>query len=438
MKKKSFFLVALLFLLSPFHALLITWLRHLGLSGNWNFVVSAWREILLVALFLITLPRMMEIVTENWRKFLKNYGWILLFMILPLFYLLPVLLPTITTADQSNTLQQWLWGARFDAPLFLAFLIFSFLSFSEVEKAKLLRIFLGVGFVVALFGLLHVLVLPRGLLTSIGYSVNRDIWDVSTAISSCQPLEHITRFCRAIATFGGPTRYGTYLLLLLSVGGFELIKVKIKRQKYFWGAVVFLSLANILFTFSRSIWIALFVMIVVALFAVARKRIPPLPWFKIGVTVAAIFLIFTFFTYNSWKTVFIRSSSSAEHYAKFAFGIEKLTASPRALFFGYGPGTSGPASLRGTSPLIVENQFLQIALEFGLIGLIIFLLAIYQIFNIRGWRSDEQMESLPIKLALAGLLVTGLFTHSLEETTTVIILGSFLGLQNQTHVMNSS
>lgn len=118
-------------------------------------------------------------------------------------------------------------------------------------------------------------------------------------------------------------------------------------------------------------------------------------------------------------------------------GIEKLTESPAALLIGYGPGISGPASLRSASPLIVENQFLQIALEFGLIGLLIFLLALYQVFKIAGakgaWtrlglRQEERRSALPLRLALVGLLVAGLFTHSFEETTTVILLGALMGL----------
>ncbi len=412
MKKVKFCLAALIFLLAPFHAFFITWFRTLEPSGFLDFAVSAWREIILLILFFFAAPKIISTLLNSGalRAFFKKYGFLVLFILFPLVFL----------PFQFSNVTQWLWGIRFDIPLFLSFLIFLFLDFSEDEKKILFKIFLGTGFTVVLFGILHALFLPKDILVQFGYSLERDIWDVSNAAASCQPLEHTQKFCRAIATFGGPTRFGTYLLLLLGVSTFTLLKAKKSSSKYFLGILAVLAILNLLFTFSRSIWIGFFFGIVAILFLIAKTRTAPIPWVKIIVSLSAIILVFLFFTFDSLKIIFLRASSTSEHFELFKTGAQAFFAHP----FGMGLGTAGPASLR-FERFITENWYLQIALEMGFLGLAIFLAGLYQMLR------SAFLSSPGIAFALIGIAVAGLFTHSFEETTTVILLGGMLGLSRK-------
>lgn len=443
----GFFISLVLLLLSPFHALLITFIRTLPLPGNVQFLIGVWREILLVILAILTIPRFIKVVRNHdlRLRFWHSIKWFLPFLGLAVIFLF----------IQKNTIQ-WLWGARFDLLLFVTVIIFSLVNFSDRQKEILKKGILWVGLTVFVFGILHSLVLPRDFLLNIGYSVNRDIWDVSTAISSCQPLEHTSEFCRAISTFGGPTRYGTYILLVMSLAGYGLLKKNKQSEQqnnptsrfnaYFLSAIFFLGLVNLFLTYSRGIWVGFFVMVVAGIILASQsgfKKDRPSTnglenedkrnlskfgeekkshWLKTALVLFSALLIFLFFTFDSWATIFLREGSTFEHLYLLKQGWEIFTRE----FLGRGLGTAGPASLH-FHKLITENWYLQIGIETGLLGLLFWLLGLFRLFAV------TVKNAPPLFLVLVGISVAGLFTHSFEETTTVLLLGSLIGLQNHGH-----
>lgn len=427
LKRVIFALTSALFLFSAFHAFFVTWFRHLGLSGIPDKIISSWREILLIVLFVYALPLIKNtlLLREKRLIFIKDNFFPLLFFFTAFVF-----------APFQDNLSQWLWGARYDLLPFFALFVFQFFDFSDKQLQKLLKMILGAGLFITAFGFVHALILPQDFMTVFGYSINRDIWDINIAISSCQFLEHTQNFCRAVSVFGGPTRYGTYLLLLLPLSIWAFLKTEKRSGKIFLGLLSMLALANIFLTYSRSIWAGLLIMIVAALLILSRMRTPPFPWTKILIAIASMFLIFVFFTHESLKTILVRASSTSEHWQMIKHGFEVLLKNP----LGLGLGTVGPASLRFTK-FITENWHLQIALEMGFIGFLLFLASLGQIFislHKKICVSPPSTVNYPLItfLALIGISTAGFFTHSFEETAAMILLWGMIGVISRTKQIN--
>lgn len=430
-------LLAVLIAFAPFHAFLATWLKIPGLS--------VWREafvLLIIALIFV------EFFSARPSTRLKLYAldWFILALLLPsFFWLLMELL-----SEKDRAVAAWALGFRYDVLpwIFLFFLRRVEWAFPE----KLIKIFFGSAAVVLIFGLAHALVLPKDFLTHFGYSNYQGEFVTALGVPACQFLEHTGRFCRAISTFGGPTRYGTYLLLVVGMliyrgmgnGKWKMENVHIKWQM----VLVFLGLINILLTFSRSIWIGLFAMGSFAFyFKLVLRSEPAKPDSSLGLaaplcgarrlfsmfatTIALLFVGFlglqifgsTGEQEKNWpppilKTIFVRESSTDAHAALLKKGLRVAAENP----LGIGLGKVGPASVRYGEKFLTENWYLQIAIEMGWLGLLIFLGMLAAIS-----RELLQTGKTGLFLALLGISVAALFTHAFEETTTVLLFAALAG-----------
>ena len=216
-------------------------------------------------------------------------------------------------------------------------------------------------------------ILPQNFLENFGYAPYSGEYTPGVAVASCQYLEHTQTVCRAVSTFGGPTRYGTYLLLILGlllplVIASEAIYSRKNRNlypprpypsQYFPHLFAF----NLDRDFPRRF----------RNFFIAEAR-TKCSLRTIGLGVIAIFTAILItgtalvFSNIDLKTVLIRASSTSAHAQLFKEGTQKLIAQP----LGYGLGTAGPASVH-FEKFLPENWYLQIGLEIGIAGLVIFL-----------------------------------------------------------------
>jgi O-antigen ligase len=108
-------------------------------------------------------------------------------------------------------------------------------------------------------------------------------------------------------------------------------------------------------------------------------------------------------------------------------GIDTVVNNP----FGKGIGSAGPASFYTQKPLIVENWYLQIAIEIGIIGLLIY--AVFIVLNLKklyitSKQKDNSVLSTTLFAAICGILVTSLFLHTLADSTLSILLFGLLGI----------
>ncbi len=400
-------LVLILVGLIPFHAFLITWLRDVWPAGGF---LAAWKEGLMVLLLLI----------GGGELILKRHSIKLDRLDLALSIYIGVAL--IWGIVQKETVTQWLFGMRIDVLPFIVFGVLRHVTWSEQQKEQLYKVIYISSVIILSFGILQALVLPRDFLVNFGYGTAQDMLTAGEAITGCQYLEHTAKVCRAIATFGGPTRYGVYLLVIAGVV-LPFLRTK-KRHLTIVGGLIAL---NIFLTYSRSVWVAAAVMVIIGSFFFASKKMRRVLAGLIIIGVVAVgvtgILVKDLDQHQSLlRSIIVRASSSGEHMTYLKKGLDVLVAHP----MGIGLGTVGPASLRFT-PFLTENWFLQIAIEMGMVGIAAFMWMLIEM----GMRLYKTMtvENRGLLLALIGICVTGLFTHSFEEsaaTVTLLTVGSAL------------
>ncbi len=415
LKRIRWILLLILIVGAPFHAFLITWLKDWAGEPSWVTGTSAWRE---GVVLLIALVVMVEILLQKKWPRLDWLDWCIVGY---------ALLGAIFFFFQENKMQ-WLLGLRFDVIPFLFYIIVRHAHW-EGRGRLVTAALIGAGIVV-IFGLFHALLLPQNFLTSFGYSQYKGQFEPSIALSACQHLEHTERFCRAVSTFGGPTRYGTYLLFIV---GLLLPFLVHKTRGRIFAAILFgLTLLSIVLTYSRSIWIGTLGAAIVGFFCFVPKKIK---WkFVFGVFAVAFLAFLGWKIGGIWdgkphefpppllRTIFVRESSTNEHWILIRDGFDLSQEHP----LGMGLGTVGPASVR-FKKILTENWYLQIAAEMGVVGAAIFIaffIGLLKKLSI----AYGNWSRRGLFLSLLAIAIAGLFTHSFEETSTVLVLMAFAGM----------
>lgn len=407
MKHLRTILFLILVAFAPFHAFFMTWLTQNASSVP---VPSVWREVLVLAL---CLTAVVEIILQKKKIKLDLLDWsVVAFTGLALLW----------APFEWNNKMQWLLGVRFDVMPLVLFLCVRHVAWEKINRIRHTALIAGT--IVVIFGLILLFALPKDFLMNFGYSNYQGEYRPGTAIAGCQYLESTDAVCRAISTFGAPTRYGTYLLLLLGLIA-PLLSYRHKLQPYA-GVFALLVVGSIVATYSRSIWLGALAMGVgwVMLELEWKERIRIFTILAIGVAVAGGSLAWQL-SHNGnslLKTIFIRNISTGQHLAMGKEGLQKAWEHP----LGMGLGTSGPATIY-TEKSFTENWYLQIAIELGVPGLLLFLVIHFLIFkHLLADQHDWRKKGL--FLSFLGISVAGLLTHSFEETTTVIILYGLAGI----------
>ena len=105
---------------------------------------------------------------------------------------------------------------------------------------------------------------------------------------------------------------------------------------------------------------------------------------------------------------------------------------------GQGLGSAGPASYRTGFPIIPESWYLQVGIEFGFIGLLLFLSSMVymakklltgQSISSQGIQDNEcAMQRLAALAGFLGVLTIAFFLHTLEDSAVSLTLFGLLGL----------
>lgn len=428
------FLLFFLLFVAPFHAFLLSWMHSAGLSAQFSLWLSVWREFIVFFIGILVVAELL--IQKKWPRF-DILDW----LILAYFGLTLVWLPF-----QRGDLLRWFLGVRFDVMPFLFCVVIRHTTWPALER--FLKPVLIAAAIILGFGILQSVILPPNFLTHFGYVPGLSTYnpDVGGGLPACQYLEHSQTICRAFSTFGGPTRYGTYLLLIIGLlFPFLMEHGASKRWRLFAFVLLGAAIVNIILTFSRSIWVAAVAGAIFAGILFMQIVAPAGKSFKnilrifggIFLSAAAILLLIGIGIGPQkiplLKTVFIRDSSSSEHYYMARQGL--ITASQHPL--GLGMGTSGPATYRFQKSL-TENWYLQVAVETGLPGLLLFGAILFFLFKkLLTGRAAARPDSaerpdylmrLGLAFCLFGICVAAFFTHALEETSTMLMLAVFVAL----------
>lgn len=415
LSKLNSYLLSILIILIPFHAAFVTIVG--SQIGQSKLYLQSWKEIII----LLIVGLSFLVYLKDRKKIKYDLVNILVVMILGFSIIVSYFAKTNTTV--------FLVGVKTNLlvlSLYLAVQTFS--HYFSTNQIKKLVIFPAL--VVGLIAILQPYI-PINFLSNIGYN--------STSIIPAQFVENFgSNAIRVFSTLGGPNQLGAYLIIPL---GFCLGFALKKRQWYWWLGYVLFSIC-LYMTFSRSAWLGAIVTTVVMVVITLPKKIQI-------ILVALVFSIIIFamlfinqknictLVSNKFTQSLLHGDCSSGKVGgsdlirlkSLRNGISTATNKP----LGYGIGSAGPASFYSQTPQITENWYLQLAIEIGVFGLLLYLvffaISIYNLYRCSQSNLHSAVFCNVLLGCLAGVLTTGLFLHSLADSTLAILMFSLLGLQ---------
>lgn len=438
MRLREYGLLVLVALL-PFHAVFVTvGTRILSGVGQAPLpVLALWKEVLLLIILLFSALS----IAFAFRKLRKIDVYDMLIIAF-------VFLSIVIEYAQGGSIvsRSFVYGVRYDIIPLIAFFLLRRIAFEDWFFDTCLWILRITGIIVAAYGIVSFF-FPQSFFDLLGYSDLHSLYIPNSPIAAFQYIESFD-LRRIQATMSGPNQLGLWLLLPLSV----YLRDPLKRA---WPSILLLLVA-IALTFSRSAWIATFVLLLVALSMQTSGALRRKMFLLLGGTLCIAGLA-VFFAYPE---VVVRQASSFDHIRRPFEAISEMIAHP----FGKGLGTAGPASNRTSDacvfleegadaswaephsslcvftgdvqvqpetpcncPFLPENWYLQIGVELGIAGFLLFLALcigiLWSLFSLR----DRHSIVFSLFLAFLGISIGGLFLHSWEDSAIAYTLWALIG-----------
>ncbi len=391
----------------PFHAILSVALGHfLGHQSLWQ----SWKEIVLVIAGIMTVI-VLRREPHRLRRLRHPAAYLSVGFVLVGLIVTVVMRPPLTPA---------IFGLKTDAEFLLAFLL-AWLVGEPGLMSRAARIMLISSGGVIAFGLLQIYVLPANWLAHLGYG--------PTTIMPYELVDPAVHAIRILSTLGGPNQLGSFLILPLCAAIWGMLW----RFRWWQPLYAIAGLIVLWHTYSRSALLGLAAGIVILLMLRAARpwRLPIL----LGATIIAAVTLQILITgagqsklqyYVFHQTV--RQTGIDASSTLHALALDQGYALAKQHPLGLGLGSAGPASFRSAHPVIPEDYYLQIAIETGVIGLL--LLCAAQVATAwRLWQIGRQsLLAPPLVAAMAGLAVINIFLQGWADSSTALVYWSLAGL----------
>lgn len=237
---------------------------------------------------------------------------------------------------------------------------------------------------------------------------------------------------RVFSIIGSPNILGSFMVLIIPVAiSFFFSESKILKKLFFAAAVMAMS-ATLIFTSSRSAWIG-FVVAMGVYFWLKDKR---LIFVLAAVIIAAYIFVPTIANRINYllSPEYLISSAAGGRIARWTIGIEALKQHP---VFGLGLGQFGGAVAQNykiPNAFYVDNYFLKIAVEMGMVGLGAFCVFIYNILSwglravIRITNVNNRSMAQGIYAGLVGIIVPNLVENVFEVPMMLAYFSIFTAL----------
>ncbi len=426
-------LALILLALLPLHALLITVGTKLIAGPNQAplTVLALWKEVLLLLIFGLCF---LEWIQKPHWKLSKKISWCSgLFITLALLVSGWQLL-----SNDTYSIKHIIFGAKYSLLPIIILLACSQVQWSQQFFKKTLPIFVHVGFFIASYGIISYL-LPPSWFAWLGYNELHSVYEASGPLAPFQQLGGMD-LRRLQSTLSGPNQAGLWLLIpwtITLLGVFKNFKLKPILLFGLFDIALFL-------TFSRSAWVAAFVIFLILLwqhrnqyYPVIQKLLKKILW-AAGITSVCVVLIASV----------LRPDSTRDHIQKPMAAIAEIIRYP----LGQGLGAAGPASNRVNDtcltfnagadvtwaqahpdlcifvnnkqvqpeaacscPNLPENWYLQMGIEFGLLGFVLWILLLWFILK-------ERFKIWFISLPFLGVCIASMFLHSWESSAVMITM----------------
>jgi hypothetical protein len=362
------------------HNVVMAMLWRAGVRGGALTVISAWKEVLLLAALALVVAERRSLPFS--RSFLPD----LLALAFAAFVVVYALIPQ-SLLDGGATHKGIAYALRHDLLIVGAYFLGRGLELTDKERGRLCTVVLGTASVVAVFGLVDVYAVPLSWWRlSAGWFQHQLGLDYGPGLSHL-PQNFVYNagdnvvFRRLTSTFLSPLATA-YLLVV------AMFFVPLRRQ---WGlAVAALLFAAILWTHTRAAVIALAAGLLVL--ALVRRRVELLGWAAVIVVVAFAFVKGydhfaprTHFTAAeqvvqerngshapgvSHDPTSVGESSTSEHLSSLRDGAKTVLKHP----WGFGLGNSGVTAMRTDVRIKAgESTYTELGVETGLAGGLVFM-----------------------------------------------------------------
>ena len=377
------------------HTPLTVWLGTLW--PEWELVIKAWKEVLMgVALVLLIAlaVRRQKLDTLLGDRLLQLS---LVFAGLH-FVMMMVFQNGLVTAGA---------GLLIDLRFVLYFvLVYVFLSLFPSYHRLFIRAFAVCAAIVIGFAALQATLLPKDILTHIGYS--------KETIAPYLTVDENPALVRVNSTLRGPNPLGAFAVIVITLLAAIVVKKRVESTAWRWrlGVGVTLSCIALWVSYSRSSMIAAAVATAIVVVVAATPKVRT--WLLATAAAAllvVVLLIGTFrdsylvsnVVFHDNPTTGAAVDSNAGHAESLADGLQRMVRQP----LGAGVGSTGSASLLGDSPVIIENQYLLVAHEVGWVGLGLFVWLFVEILRRLSVRRRSAL-ALGVFASGIGLAVIGL------------------------------
>lgn len=404
----------------PFHIFIST---VIGVNIGGLEALKASKDIVIILIALLLLPYCWlnkKIVTKLLTKDYLNILCLVYIGINILFFL-------INHRDIESAGLGLIYNTRFII-LFLLARLLAMAHPSLVNSRKLVRIVVLTSIAVAVVGLLQFFILPDDFFARLGYSM----------ASGALPWFYIDDkpdYLRIMSTMRDPNSLGSYLLIAISIllANIQLKKVTTdnSRNKIIVSIIVLVS--ALLLAFSRSAILGLVVTVVCSGVIGGRlgKKINSRRIAKYGALFILIMgttgLIFMKASPRNFKNIVLHADEETVLRDPNELRVDFLYRSAKQISrqpLGYGLGSAGLASMKNkqTGVNLTENYYLQLAIEIGVVGLIVFLAVCWLLIK-RIYKSFIKTKSyigLALLASFAGLFITNMLAHIWTNETIAI------------------
>ncbi len=388
------------------------------LFPDYALLVKSWKEILMfvatVAVGLILYDkRQLQILKEPLMIAIAVYA-VLHLVLLPIFW---------------QGLTSSVAGLMIDLRYLLYFvLVYVAVKLYPDYRRKFIVLGIAGALIVFVFAILQVFILPYDVLKYVGYSKD--------TIIPYLVVDRNYDYVRINSTLRGPNPLGAYscigLGLLTSWVVFNGNKMHKQKTLLLTALMAFGGLVALWASYSRSAAVAAIVAIAIVLGVRFSRNVTKKIWI---ICMIALFSALGFL-FTLKDTPFVSQtilhenpgmvdtpSSNDGHINSLIDGQKRVLLQP----LGGGVGSTGSASLYGSSPLIVENQYLLIAHEAGWAGLVLFLLIFVGVLC-RLWEQRQDYLALGVFASGIGLALIGLLLPVWVDDTVAIIWWGLAGL----------
>ena len=407
---------------------------RLGLSGGIWSVLRMWKEIVLIGLigFLGIFLRKRKIRqarrhTLPIKKFVIWTG-----------IAIGIALLVSLLINQSG-LAITIMSLRYSMTGFIIFIVFFALAylFFWTKEINLVKRYAH-----AIKTLLVLSIIRRGviwlipnLLKFAGYNQYNYEWGMDVAPPAAYYTQYDSGYVRNQFVFERPISRGFFLIAFWPLFFLLCIKNKPRSEKMLRSGLYGIALLS---TFSRAAWIARIVQIVILILLQMQRKHR-----KIALrSFVPLLALFAGVTYVGRDQIINRQFSNTGHFRLVVNALTKIGERP---IRGQGAWFAGPAShfLPEGQAYNPENQYLQIRLEYGILGLgaWLYLYVYLHLIGYQAYRKEKELEHKQHKqtknygilvfafsLGILGLSIEGLVLHSFVDRMIVYPLMALFGI----------